>query len=95
MDEGNQYTANDYLKHLADCGIQVSMSNRAEPYDNAMMESFFATLRAELTDLQDFVTHDEARVAIFDFIEAFYNRQRIHSSIDYISPVEYEAKSLS
>jgi transposase InsO family protein len=94
-DRGSQYTANDYLKHLADCGIQVSMSNKADPYDNAMMESFFATLRAELTDLQDFVTHDAARVAIFDFIEVFYNRLRIHSSIGYISPVEYEANTLS
>ena len=59
------------------------------------MESFFATLRAELTDLHDFVTHDEARVAIFDFIEVFYNRLRIHSSIGYISPIEYEANTLS
>lgn len=94
-DRGSQYTANDYLKHLVDCGIQVSMSNKTDPYDNAMMESFFATLRAELTDLQDFLTHDEARVAIFDFIEVFYNRLRIHSSIGYISPVEYEAHTLS
>jgi transposase InsO family protein len=90
-DRGSQYTANDYLKHLADHGIQVSMSNKADPYDNAMMESFYSTLRAELTDLQVFMTHDAARVAIFDFIEVFYNRQRIHSSIGYLSPTEYEA----
>ena len=90
-DRGSQYTANDYLKHLADHGIHASMSNKADPYDNAMMESFYATLRAELTDLHDFVTRDEARVALFDFIEVFYNRQRIHSSIDYLCPIEYEA----
>ena len=67
------------------------MSNKADAYDNAMMESFYSTLRAELTDLQGFMTHDAARVAIFDFIEVFYNRQRIHSSIGYLSPTEYEA----
>jgi len=90
-DRGSQYTANHYLKHLIDHGILVSMSNKADPYDNAMMESFFSTLRAELTDLHDFATHDEARVSLFDFIEVFYNRQRIHSSIGYLSPIEYEA----
>ena len=90
-DRGSQYTANHYLKHLKDYGILVSMSNKADPYDNAMMESFFSTLRAELTDLHDFATRDEARVALFDFIEVFYNRQRIHSSIGYLSPVDYEA----
>jgi putative transposase len=90
-DRGSQYTANDYLKHLAAHGIQVSMSNKADPYDNAMMESFYATLRAELTDLHDFSTRHVARIAIFDFIEVFYNRQRIHSSIGYLSPTEYEA----
>lgn len=94
-DRGSQYTATDYLKHLAAHGIQVSMSNKADPYDNAMMESFFSTLRAELTDLQEFMTHHAARVAIFDFIEVFYNRQRIHSSIGYLSPTEYEANTLS
>ena len=90
-DRGSQYTANHYLKHLADHGVLVSMSNKADPYDNAMIENFFFTFRAELTDLHEFATRDEARVDLFDFIEVFYNRQHIHSSIDYLSPVEYEA----
>ena len=80
-DRGSQYTANHDLKHLKDQGVLVRMSNKADPYDNAMMESFFSTLRAELTDLRDFATRDGARVSLFDFIEVFYNRQRIHSPL--------------
>lgn len=89
-DRGSQYTADDYLALLAQHGILVSMSGKGDPYDNAMMESFFATLRAELTELQEFPTRAAARVAIFDFIEVFYNRQRIHSSIEYTNPVAFE-----
>ena len=84
-DRGSQYTAHDYQTLLTLYGIDVSMSN------NAMMESFFSTLRAELTELQHFQTFAQARLAVFDYVEVFYNRQRIHSSIDYLSPLEYEA----
>jgi transposase InsO family protein len=77
-DRGNQYTADDYLALLKDYGIQVSMSGKGNPYDNAMMESFFSTLRA-------------ARTAVFEFIEVFYNRQRLHSGIDYARPVSCAA----
>jgi putative transposase len=91
-DRGSQYTAGDYLAQLKLHNIRVSMSGKGDPYDNAMIESFFSTLRAELTDLEVFSTRAEARLAVFDYIEVFYNRQRIHSSLGYHSPVVFEAK---
>lgn len=94
-DRGSQYTAEDYLALLKDNGIHVSMSGKGNPYDNAMMESFFSTLRAELTDLERFATRQAARTAVFEFIEVFYNRQRLHSSLGYRSPVVFEAAHLS
>jgi transposase InsO family protein len=94
-DRGSQYTADDYLTLLKAHGIQVSMSGKADPYDNAMMESFFSTLRAELTDLERFATRQAARTAVFEFIEVFYNRQRLHSSLGYHSPVAFETAHLS
>lgn len=93
-DRGSQYTADDYLALLAQHGIHVSMSGKGDPYDNAMMESFFATLRAELSELEHFPTRAAARVALFDFIEVFYNRQRIHSSLGYTNPAAFEAVHL-
>ena len=93
-DRGSQYTADAYLAILASLGIQVSMSGKGDPYDNAMMESFFSTLRAECTDLRRFETHLAARLKVFDFIELFYNRQRLHSSLGYLSPAEFEAADL-
>lgn len=94
-DRGSQYTADDYLALLKAQGIQVSMSNKGDPYDNAMMESFFSTLRAELTDLERFPTRQAARTAVFEFIEVFYNRQRLHSSLGYRSPADFETAHLS
>jgi putative transposase len=94
-DRGSQYTADDYLARLRAFAIQVSMSSKGDPYDNAMIESFFSTLRAELTDLQRFTTHQAARTAVFEFIEVFYNRQRLHSSLGYRSPADFEAAHLT
>lgn len=94
-DRGSQYTADDYLALLKVHHIQLSMSNKGDPYDNAMIESFFSTLRAELTDLQRFPTRRVARTAVFEFIEVFYNRQRLHSSLGYLSPTQFEAALLS
>jgi putative transposase len=94
-DRGSQYTADDYLSILSQYGIQVSMSDKGNPYDNAMMESFFSTLRAELTDLERFPTRQAARSAVFEFIEVFYNRQRLHSSLGYRSPTDFETAHLS
>lgn len=74
-DRGSQYTADDYLALLKAHGIQASMSGKADPYDNAMMESFFSTLRAELTDLERFATRQAARTAVFEFIEVFSIRR--------------------
>jgi putative transposase len=85
---GQPVHADDYLALLAEHGIQISMSGKGDPYDNAMMESFFATLRAELTELELFPNRTAARVALFDFIEVFYNRQRIHSSLEYTNLVD-------
>jgi transposase InsO family protein len=89
-DRGSQYTANDYQNLLTLYGVEVSMSRKGDPYDNVMMESFFSTLRAELTELEHFETINQARLAVFDYLEVFYNRQRIHSSIHYMTPLEYE-----
>jgi transposase InsO family protein len=89
-DRGSQYTADDYLLLLKGQGISVSMSDKGNPYDNAMMESFFSTVRAELTDLEHFPTRQAARTAVFEFIEVFYNRQRLHSSLGYHSPLAFE-----
>jgi transposase InsO family protein len=94
-DRGSQYTADDYLALLKAHGIAVSMSGKSDPYDNAMMESFFSTLRAELTDLERFATRQAARTAVFEFIEVFYNRQRLHSSLGYRSPLAFETAHLS
>lgn len=94
-DRGSQYTAEAYLALLKQYGIQVSMSDKGDPYDNAMMESFFSTLRAELTDLERFATRQAARTAVFEFIEVFYNRQRLHSSLGYRSPMAFESAHLS
>ena len=94
-DRGSQYTADDYGALLKQHHIQISMSDKGNPYDNAMMESFFSTLRAELTDLERFPTQLAARTIVFEFIEVFYNRQRLHSSLGYTSPADFEADFLS
>lgn len=94
-DRGSQYTADDYWALLKQHGIHISMSGKGDPYDNAMMESFFSTLRAELTDLEHFATRQAARTAVFEFIEVFYNRQRLHSSLGYRSPADFETAHLS
>lgn len=90
-DRGSQYTAGDYLACLKAYGVSVSMSGKGDPYDNAMAESFFSTLRAECIELQRFVTRREARLAVFEYIMVFYNRQRLHSALGYCSPVDFEA----
>ena len=66
------------------------MSRKGNPYDNAVVESFFSTLKSELVHHRVFDTREQARAAIFDFIEIFYNRQRVHSALNYTSPTEYE-----
>jgi putative transposase len=89
-DRGSQYASEHYQRLLAKHGITSSMSRRADCWDNAPMESFFASLKKELVHGADFATRAEARAAIFEYIEAFYNVQRRHSSLGYVSPAEYE-----
>jgi len=91
-DQGRQYTSVAYQNRLANAHCQVSMSRTGNCYDNAAMESFFGTLKTECAT-QPFATRAQARTAIFEFIEAWYNRQRLHSSLDYLSPMEFEQKS--
>jgi len=88
-DRGSQYTSHTYQACLAAHGITVSMSRPGNCYDNAMMESFFATLKSECAT-QPFVSRHEARIAIFEYIEVFYNRQRLHSALVYLSPDQFE-----
>ena len=89
-DRGSQYAAVDYQALLNAHDINCSMSRKGNCWDNAPMESFFDTLKTELVYQQRFKTREEARSAIFEYIECFYNRERLHSSIDYASPEEYE-----
>jgi transposase InsO family protein len=84
-DRGVQYASGDYRQALADAGLIASMSRRGNCYDNATMESFWATLKLELIYRRCFDTHAQARTQIFDYIEVFYNRQRAHSALDYNS----------
>ena len=89
-DQGSQYTDGTYQTLLRDHGIQVSMNGVGTWYDNAPMESFFATLKSELVHHRVYHSRDEARPDLFFYIEAFYNRRRRHSSLDYLSPEAYE-----
>lgn len=90
-DQGGQYTSDLYLQSLAAHHCQVSMSRVGNCFDNAAMESFFSTLKTECA-AQPFETRAQARTTIFEYIEAWYNRQRLHSSLGYLSPEEFERK---
>ncbi len=91
-DRGSQYASEDYQAQLSVLGIQCSMSRTGNCYDNAPVESFFGTLKTELIYQQAFATREQARSVIFEYIEVFYNRQRRHSALGYLSPVSYEAQ---
>jgi transposase InsO family protein len=89
-DRGSEYASMSYQLLLQEQNIQASMSNRGDCYDNAMMESFWATLKEECCGNMIFPNRNEAKTAIFEYIEVYYNRKRIHSSLGYMSPFEYE-----
>ena len=91
-DRGSQYTSRRYQNEVREIGGVSSMSRAGNPYDNALMESFYKTLKTELLINGSFETEEEAKNAIFEYIEIYYNRQRLHSSLGYLSPVEYEEK---
>jgi putative transposase len=92
-DRGVQYASADYRKMMQSAGFRVSMSRKANCYDNAPMESFFHTLKTELVHHSQYATRQEATRDIFAYIEGFYNRTRRHSAIGYISPIEMELKA--
>jgi transposase InsO family protein len=90
-DRGSQYASDHYQRLLGAHGIICSMSRRANCWDNAPMESFFASLKKELTHHEDYATRAQAKASIFEYIEVFYNRERRHSTLGYRSPADYEA----
>ncbi|MGH8078203.1 MAG: IS3 family transposase, partial [Lysobacter sp.] len=89
-DRGSQYTAARYRAKAEAANIRLSMSRPGLPYDNAMAESFFATLKLEIGDDKPFESREAARVAVFDYVELFYNRIRMHSALGYRSPAQAE-----
>jgi len=90
-DRGCQYTSKEYRARLAALSISVSMSRKGNCWDNAVAESFFATLKKELVNRRSWRDRNQLRSALFEYIESFYNRRRLHSAIDYKTPAEIEA----
>jgi len=93
-DQGSQYTSLAFGRRCREAGVRPSMGSVGDAYDNAMAESFFATLECELLDRRRFKTQTEARMAVFTFIEGFYNPRRRHSSLGYLSPAAFEQRAL-
>ena len=89
-DRGSQYASDHYQRLMARHGIECSMSGVGQCWDNAPMESFYATIKKELIHHEDYQTRQEAKASIFEYIETFYNPKRRHSSLGYVSPAEYE-----
>ena len=90
-DRGSQYASDDYRHLLGTHGMEVSMSGVGQCWDNAAMESFWATLKTELVHHERYATREQARASVFEYVEVFYNRQRLHSSLGYVSPEQFEA----
>ena len=88
--ESAQYTSEQFQSLLAEHGVICSMSRSGNVWDNAAMESFFSSLKTERTARKTYRTRDEAKADVFDYIECFYNVKRRHSTIGYLSPVEFE-----
>ena len=89
-DRGSQYASEHYQQELAKHGIRCSMSRRGNCWDNAPMESFFATLKKELVHHEKYATRAEAKSSLFEYIEVFYNRERRHSALGYVAPAQFE-----
>ena len=94
-DRGSQYAAHSYQERLQERGILCSMSRRGNCWDNAPVESFFATLKKEEVHREYYLTHEQAKASLFYYIEVFYNRKRRHSALGYISPYDYEQSLLN
>ena len=93
-DQGSQYTSEQFQRLMADHGITCSMSRSGNVWDNAAMESFFSSLKTERTARKVYRTRDDARADVFDYIERFYNPRRRHSTLGYLSPVEFEVQAM-
>jgi putative transposase len=91
-DQGSQYTSLAFGKRCEQAGVRPSMGSVGDCFDNALCETFFATLECELLNRKSFKTQDEARTAVFEFIEGWYNPHRRHSALDYLSPIDYERR---
>jgi len=89
-DRGSEYASSSYQEMLHQCGILISMSRKGDCYDNAMMESFWGTLKEECIEHGLYQTQKDAKTAVFEYIEVFYNRTRKHSALGYLSPCNYE-----
>lgn len=94
-DRGSQYTSHDFQNLLKAYGITPSMSGTGNCYDNAAMESFFATLKGECTFFEHYENRDQAKNSIFDYCFIFYNQKRIHSTLGYVCPKEFEKRALT
>src|SRR5207244_1690917 len=90
LDQGCQYMSIAFGQRCREMGVQPSMGSVGDAYDNALCESFFATLECELLDRSRFQTQVEARMAVFEYLEGWYNPHRRHSALDYLSPINYE-----
>ena len=94
-DRGVQYASEAYHGLLAEHGVEPSMSRTGNCWDNAVTESFFSTAKRELTHHESYANREEARRSLFEYIEVFYNRRRLHSTLGYRSPAEYEVRFVS
>ena len=90
-DQGCQYTSHAYQRRLEECEIQGSMSRRGQCWDNAVVESFFGSLKRECVNEKIYDSHDQAQTELFDYMEIFYNRQRLHSYLNYQTPMDFES----
>jgi putative transposase len=91
-DRGSQYASDHYRRLMAKHGIECSMSGKGQCWDNAPMESFFASLKKELVHHERYTAREDAKASIFEYIESFYNRVRLHSSLGFLSPAEFERR---
>jgi putative transposase len=92
-DQGSQYTSEQFQRLLAENGVTCSMSRSGNVWDNAAMESFFSSLKIERTDRRTYRSRDEAKADVFDYVERFYNPRRRHSTLGYLSPMEFEMRA--
>jgi putative transposase len=94
-DQGSQYVSLIFGERCREAGVQLSMGSKGDAYDNAVAESFFASLEKDLLRHRSFPSRDEARTAVFDYIETFYNPIRLHSTLGYLSPIAYEKMTIN